>query len=64
MDRDPFWDLQEQLQAARLEKEIQKAVMKHYKVLQRDFGHEQHHPPPQPQPEHDRTQGPGMSRGF
>ena len=57
-------DLQEQLQAARLEKEIQKTVMKHYKVLRRDFGHEQHHPPPPPQPKHDRTQEPGMSRGF
>ena len=55
-------DLQEQLQAARLEKEIQKTVMKHYKVLRRDFGHEQHHPPPPPK--HDRTQEPGMSRGF
>ena len=57
-------DLQEQLQAARLEKEIQKAVMKHYKILQRDAGHEQHHPPPPPQPKHDRTQGQGISRGF
>ena len=56
--------LDQQLQAARLKKEIQKTVMKHYKVLQRDFGHEQHHAPPPPQPEHDRTQGPGMSRGF
>jgi hypothetical protein len=56
--------LDQQLQAARLKKEIQKTVMKRYKVLQRDFGHEQHHPPPPPQPEHDRTQGPGMSRGF
>ena len=56
--------LDQQLQAARLKKEIQKTGMKHYKVLQRDFGHEQHHPPPPPQPEHDRTQGPGMSRGF
>jgi UvrD-like helicase C-terminal domain len=56
--------LDQQLQAARLKKEIQKTVMKDYKVLQRDFGHEQHHPPPPPQPEHDRTQGPGMSRGF
>jgi hypothetical protein len=54
--------LDQQLQAARLKKEIQKTVMKHYKVLQRDFGHD--HPPPPPQPEHDRTQGPGMSRGF
>jgi uncharacterized membrane-anchored protein len=32
-------DLQEQLQAARLEKEIQKAVMKHHKILQRNVAH-------------------------
>jgi Viral (Superfamily 1) RNA helicase len=38
--------LDQQLQASRLKKEIQKTVMKHYKVLQPDFGHEQHHPPP------------------
>ena len=56
-------DLQEQLQAARLEKEIQKAVMKHQKILQRDAAHE-HHPATPPQPKHDPTQERGMSMGF
>ena len=52
-------------QAARLEKEIQEAVMKHQKILQRNAAaHEQHHPPPPPQPKNDRTQERGMSRGF
>jgi hypothetical protein len=57
-------DLQEQLQAARLEKEIQKALMKHHKILQRDAAHEQHHPPTPPQPKHDWTQERGMDMGF
>ena len=58
-------DLQEQLLAVRLEKEIQKAVMKHQKILQRDVAaHEQHHPPPPPQPKHDPIQERGMSMGF
>jgi hypothetical protein len=35
-----------QLQAARLEKEIQKALMKHHKILQRDVALEQHRPLP------------------
>jgi hypothetical protein len=52
-------------QAARLEKEIQEAVMKHQKILQRNAAaHEQHHPPPPLQPKNDRTQERGMSRGF
>jgi hypothetical protein len=55
---------QEQLQAARLEKEIQKALMKHHKNLQRDVAFEQHHPPTPPQPKHDRTQERGISMGF
>jgi ATP-dependent exoDNAse (exonuclease V) alpha subunit len=57
-------DLQEQLRAVRLEKEIQKVVMKHHKILQRNAAHEQHHPPPPPQPKHDPTQERGMSIGF
>ena len=57
-------DLQEQLQAARLEKEIQKALMKHHKILQRDAAHEQHHPPTPPHPKHDWTQERGMDMGF
>jgi hypothetical protein len=51
-------------QAARLEKEIQEAVMKHQKILQRDPAHEQHHSPPPPQPKHEPTQEQGMSMGF
>jgi hypothetical protein len=43
-----------------LEKEIQNAVMKHQKILQRDAAaHEQHHPPPPPK--HDPIQERGMS---
>jgi hypothetical protein len=57
-------DLQEQLRAARLEKEIQKALMKHHKILQRNAAHEQHQPPPPPQPKHDPTRERGMSIGF
>ena len=49
--------LDQQLQAARLKKEIQKTVMKHYKVLQRDFGHEQHHPLPRQNKTGHRDQG-------
>ena len=52
-------------QAAWLEKEIQKAAMKHHKILQRNApAHEQHHSPPPPQPKHDRRQERGMSMGF
>ena len=52
------------VQAARLEKEIQKAVIKHQKIVQRDAAHEQHHPPAPPKPKHDQTQERGMSMGF
>jgi hypothetical protein len=52
-------------QTARLEKEIQEAVMKHHKILQRNAAaHEQHHPPPPPQPKHEPTQEQGISMGF
>jgi len=52
-------------QPAHLDKEIQEAVMKQQKILQRNAaGHEQHHPPPPPQPKQDRTQERGISRGF
>jgi hypothetical protein len=57
-------DLQEQLLAVRLEKEIQKALMKHQKILQRNAAHEHHHSPAPPQPKHDQTQERGMSMGF
>ena len=57
-------DLQEQLQAVRLEKEIQKAVMKHQKIQQRNVAHEQRHPPAPPEPKHDRTQERGISMGL
>jgi hypothetical protein len=52
-------------QAARLEKEIQEAAMKHHKILHSNApAHEQHHSPPPPQPKHDRKQERGMSMGF
>ena len=52
-------------QEAHLEKEIQKALMKHHKILQRDAAaHEQHHPTPPPHPKHDPIQERGMSMGF
>ena len=52
-------------QAARLEKEIQEAAMKHHKILHPNApAHEQHHSPPPPQPKHDRRQERGMSKGF
>jgi hypothetical protein len=57
-------DLQEQLLAVRLEKEIQKAVMKHQKILQRNAAHEHHHSPAPPQPKHDQTQERGITMGF
>ena len=57
-------DLQEQLLAVRLEKEIQKALMKHQKILQRNAAHEHHHSPAPPQPKHDQTQERGISMGF
>jgi hypothetical protein len=50
-----------------LEKEIQEAVMKHHKILQRNAAaHEQYHPPPPPppQPKHDRTQEREISMGL
>ena len=57
--------LDQQLQAARLKKEIQKCRHEARENLQRTArGHEQHHPPPPPQPKHDRTQEPGISRDF
>ena len=52
-------------QAARLEKEIQEAAMKHHKILHPNApAYEQHHSPPPPQPKHDRRQERGMSKGF
>ena len=57
-------DLQEQLLAVRLEKEIQKAVMKHQRILQRNAAHEHHHSPAPPQPKHDQTQERGINMGF
>ena len=51
-------------QEAHLEKEMQKAVIKHQKILRQDAAHEQHHPPAPPQPKHNPTQERGISMGF
>jgi hypothetical protein len=46
-------------QEAHLEKEIQEAVRQCQKIARQPY-----HPPPPPQPNHDRTREPGISRGF
>ena len=51
-------------QAARLEKEIQKAVRKYEKALQENISRQPYHPPTPPEPRQDRTQERGMSMGF
>ena len=51
-------------QAARLEKEIQKAVRKYEKTLQENISREPYRPPVPPEPRQDRTQERGMSMGF
>jgi len=52
-------------QAAPLEKEIQKAVRQYEKTVEEYIARQPYHPPPTPpQPNHDRTQEPGISRGI
>ena len=49
-------------QAAPLEKEIQEAVRQYEKTVEEYIARQPFHPPPPPQPRHDRTQEPGISR--
>jgi hypothetical protein len=50
-------------QEAPTEKEIQEAVRQCQKTVQEYINRQPYHPPP-PQPNHDRTREPGISRGF
>ena len=53
--------------AAPLEKEIQEALRQYQKTVEEYISRQPYHPPPPPtppQPNHDRTQEPGISRGL
>jgi hypothetical protein len=47
-----------------LEKEIQEAVRQYQKTVGEYITRQPYHPPPRPEPNHDRTREPGISRGF
>jgi hypothetical protein len=51
-------------QEAPTEKEIQEAVRQYQKTVQEYIARQPYHPPPRPEPNHDRTQEPGISRGI
>jgi hypothetical protein len=51
-------------QEAPTEKEIQEAVRQCQKTVQEYINRQPYHPPPPPEPNHDRTQEPGISRGI
>jgi hypothetical protein len=46
------------------EKEIQEVVRQCQKTVEEYITRQPYHPPPCPEPKHDRTQEPGTSRGF
>jgi hypothetical protein len=48
--------------ATPLEKEIQEAVRQYQKTVEEYITRPPYHPPPRPEPKHDRTQEPGISR--
>jgi hypothetical protein len=52
------------VQEAPTEKEIQEAVRQYQKTVEEYITRPPYHPPPPLQPNHDRTQEPGISRGF
>jgi hypothetical protein len=47
-----------------IEKEIQKDVRQCQKTVEEYISRQPYHPPPPPQPNHDRTRESGISRGF
>jgi hypothetical protein len=51
-------------QEARTEKEIQEAVRQYQKTVREYITRQPYHPPPRPEPNHDRTRKPGISRGI
>jgi hypothetical protein len=51
-------------QEAPLEKEIQKAIRQYEKTVQENITRQPHHHPSPPPLNYDRTQEPGISRGF
>jgi hypothetical protein len=51
-------------QEAPTEKEVQEAVRQCQKTVQEYITRQPYHPPPRSEPNHDRTQKPGISRGI
>ena len=51
-------------QEAPLEKQIQEAIRQYEKTVEEYITRQPYHPPTPSEPKHDRTQEPGISRGF